>query len=213
MDLNGIVHNAIHGNDSTKHERISRLDDLDEVWAEIMRAIDEIVHTVKPRKFMLLAIDGVAPRAKMNQQRARRFRSAKDSALLKDQLLSQGKEVPDLFDSNQISPGTKFMFELGRQLEWFVKFKINTDPVYQRCEKVVLSDASVPGEGEHKMMDIIRNLKLRDDYNPNTRHCFYGADADLIMLSLLTHEPHFYIIREEHIIRKIKQGGVQRIDI
>jgi 5'-3' exoribonuclease 1 len=157
MDLNGIVHNAIHGNDSKKHERISKLENFDEVWVEIMRTIDEIVHTVKPRKFMLLAVDGVAPRAKMNQQRARRFRSAKDSALLKEQLLNQGKEVQELFDSNQISPGTKFMFELGRQLEWFVKFKVNTDPVYQSCEKIVLSDASVPGEGEHKMMDIIRN--------------------------------------------------------
>ena len=45
---------------------MSRLDDLEEVWAEIMQAIDEIVHTVKPRKMILLAVDGVAPRAKMN---------------------------------------------------------------------------------------------------------------------------------------------------
>jgi 5'-3' exoribonuclease 1 len=93
MDLNSIVHNCIHGNDSKKHEKVSRLADLEEVWADIMCAIDEIVHSVKPRKLILLALDGVAPRAKMNQQRARRFKSAKESEQLKKSLKGQGKEV------------------------------------------------------------------------------------------------------------------------
>lgn len=66
LDLNGIVHNCIHGNDTKKHERTSNLDDFEEVWAAIMKAIDELVHTVKPGKVLLLAVDGVAPRAKMN---------------------------------------------------------------------------------------------------------------------------------------------------
>jgi 5'-3' exoribonuclease 1 len=132
--------------------------------------------------------------------------------MMKEQLQAQGKEAPDLFDSNAISPGTNFMFELNRQLEYFVQYKINTDPMYKRLE-VVLSDSSVPGEGEHKMMDYIRQAKTHQGYDPNTRHCFYGADADLIMLSLLTHEPNFMIIREEHVIKKTKQGGVQRLDI
>ena len=60
------MHNAIHGNDPKRHERISKLDDLEELWAAIMRSIDELVHVVKPKKMLFLAVDGVAPRAKMN---------------------------------------------------------------------------------------------------------------------------------------------------
>lgn len=60
------MHNVIHGNDPVKHAQISKMVDFEEVWAMIMCAIDEIVHTVKPRKLILLALDGVAPRAKMN---------------------------------------------------------------------------------------------------------------------------------------------------
>ena len=70
LDLNGIIHNCIHGNDAKLHEKVSMLaaqGNFDEVWVNIMKAIDEIVHTVKPGKVLFLAVDGVAPRAKMNQ--------------------------------------------------------------------------------------------------------------------------------------------------
>lgn len=88
------------------------------------------------------------------------------------------------------------MAKLSQQLRYFVNKKVSEDTEWQGCE-IVLSGHEVPGEGEHKIMEYIRNAKAQPNYNPNVRHCLYGLDADLIMLGLLSHDPHFCLLREE----------------
>jgi 5'-3' exoribonuclease 1 len=155
-----------------------------------------ITQIAKPKVSVYMAIDGVAPRAKLNQQRSRRFRSAKDLAeatkdLPKDE---QGKAAA-VFDSNCITPGTVFLEQVSNIIQYFIRKKLKEDPLWHNLT-VIFSGHDVPGEGEHKIMQHIRDMRSQPDYQPNTRHCIYGQDADLIMLGLVTHEPHFIILRE-----------------
>jgi 5'-3' exoribonuclease 1 len=173
----------------------------EQMFIQIFRYIEHLFSMIKPKQFFFTAIDGVAPRAKMNQQRARRFR---------EKVIREGREMPkeEAFDSNCITPGTEFMAKLSLQLRYFVNKKISEDVDWQGVE-IALSGHEVPGEGEHKIMEYIRLAKAQPYYNPNVRHCLYGLDADLIMLGLLAHDPHFCLLRRSY-IRKREQGEVQR---
>ncbi|KAI1486558.1 exoribonuclease 1 [Biscogniauxia mediterranea] len=194
LDMNGIIHNCTHKDSSDTTFRLSE----DEMFIRIFNYIEHLFGKIKPKKLFFMAIDGVAPRAKMNQQRARRFRTALDAEQARNKAVREGIELPkeDPFDSNCITPGTEFMAKLTRQLKYFINKKISEDSDWQGCD-IVLSGHEVPGEGEHKIMEYIRNAKAQPDYHSNVRHCLYGLDADLIMLGLLSHDPHFCLLREE----------------
>uniref|UniRef100_A0A8C5UD91 Uncharacterized protein n=1 Tax=Malurus cyaneus samueli TaxID=2593467 RepID=A0A8C5UD91_9PASS len=194
LDMNGIIHQCSHPNDDDVHFRISE----DKIFANIFHCLEVLFRLIKPRKVFFMAVDGVAPRAKMNQQRGRRFRSAKEAEDKIKKALEKGETLPTeaRFDSNCITPGTEFMARLNEHLKYFVNMKISTDKSWQGIT-VYLSGHETPGEGEHKIMEFIRSEKAKPHHDPNTRHCLYGLDADLIMLGLTSHEAHFALLREE----------------
>lgn len=199
IDMNGIIHPCSHpevGPQPTSEE---------EMFENVCRYVDRLVRVMRPRQMLYLAIDGVAPRAKMNQQRARRFRAAQEAREnrqleenVRQELAKMGQNIPPTkkaWDSNVITPGTTFMLRLSEFLRFYVRKRLTEDKCWKHL-RVVFSDASIPGEGEHKIMSHVRLQRSQAGYDPNLVHVMHGLDADLIMLALATHETHFYISRE-----------------
>ena len=192
IDMNGIFHNSAqkiyeYGNCKppqrllkSKNKRpINHLQKQLKLFEDVCKTIEQTIDIAKPQKRVILCIDGPAPLSKQNQQRQRRFRSAMESS----------SDCP--FDSNSITPGTKFMDFLSKYIDWYIRKTISTNEKWQNLE-IIFSNEKAPGEGEHKLINYMRYHGDKND-----TFCIHGLDADLIMLALGTHLPNFYILRED----------------
>ena len=162
LDFNGFIHGSLHKLKDNEEEINEK-----NILKQCCTDLSEIIDIIQPKKSLYLAIDGVAPKAKMMQQRYRRYKSSLE-------------DKP--WDTNAITPGTEFMKKLSKTLKLYSKkFEI----------KVIISDASIPGEGEHK---ILQYMKANPTDDPS---CIHGLDADLIMLLLTLDQKNLYIYREQ----------------
>lgn len=178
LDYNSIIHTsaaAVVGRNNG--EDVPEKDIFEEIYKHTMY----VASVCKPRKLLYIAVDGVAPRSKINQQRKRRFLSA-----YRNNIINRFKDKNNIkyskWDSNAITPGTPFMKNLHR----FLLDKIAADG---GTFQIVLSGYDEPGEGEHKIFQHMAE-RQGDDCN-----VIYGLDADLIMLSL-TCGNRVYLMRE-----------------
>lgn len=207
LDLNGIIHPCCHpiNKPAPKTEA--------EMFREIFKCIDHLVQITSPRQLLYIAVDGVAPRAKMNQQRERRFKAAlareKEGAAQaaggdaeaaggteEDEDAEIEKDLMEIgFDSNCITPGTVFMMKLHASIVSYIEERLSANPSW-RDLTVIYSGCDVPGEGEHKIYNFVRKQR-ESGRSTTTRHVICGLDADLIFLSLATHEKYFRILRED----------------
>ena len=156
LDLNGVIHTCVNVPEPQTEQQ----------WmGKVTAYLDHLIHIAQPKELIFLALDGVAPRAKMNQQRARRFVSARERAQAAEaaKARTSKREADDMkvdpgasFDSNSITPGTPFMLRLGELLAAFVKQRTVSKHPDWAGRTVILSDSSSPGEGEHKIIAFIR---------------------------------------------------------
>ena len=147
------------------HPCCQKLSDESEMFDDIYNNMIKIINISNPKDLIYIAIDGVCPRSKIEQQKYRRFRSANEQKI---------------WDTNAISPGTNFMDKLNI----FLKNKFKEYPV-----KIILNDSSEAGEGEHKIMQYLKN------YDNSDINIIHGLDADLIMLSMIKKKSYIFIKR------------------
>lgn len=219
LDLNGVLHQAaqqVYGyhdgdpksiKDRKKREEQearlkanAKLSAKELETAHMMRVVEiifyDILLKVKPEDYLILAIDGVAPMAKITQQRKRRYKAAKDSAETYEDDPSLKPEVKmPKFDSSCISPGTEFMMNLDYFIQKALSDNIKAGSF--SVKNIVYSSHLVPGEGEHKIFDMLRAGKDTIDIPKDKNIIVYGKDADLFMLTLLSTTPNLYLVRED----------------
>jgi 5'-3' exoribonuclease 1 len=150
--------------------------------------IAKIIKLLKPDERVFIAFDGVAPLAKLNQQRNRRYMAAFQASLDNSHEANIGSA--NKWNTAAITPGTAFMAALGQAV--IARF---ADPAEFGVTKLIVSTADEPGEGEHKIYAYIRAEAAA---HQTTTTVIYGLDADLIMLTInhLHLAERMYLFRE-----------------
>jgi 5'-3' exonuclease len=193
MDCNSLIYDAVKNNptyDKSKNKEYER-----ELINAVCSKIDYYVGLLQPRDRVFIAFDGVAPVAKLSQQRDRRYKSWYTGQIQRD---IDGSLYKETWNTSAITPGTKFMKDLNESVvDYFLK-KNNENNENSKISNLeyIVSTSSVCGEGEHKIFDYMR--KYPEYHNASdTVTLVYGLDADLIMLTL----NHLHISKNLYLFR------------
>jgi 5'-3' exonuclease len=200
IDANSLIHNAaqyIYGYGKYKESfRGGNDPSYEKVFTYVGFLLEKLIDETRPSQKVILCFDGVAPYAKQVQQRQRRFKNACGSSDKNNdniENIENSENDEKSFDPNCITPGTIFMQNLNNALKERIHQNLLYRPSWKELE-FVLSDSSVPGEGEAKMMNYMRRYTKKSD-----TFCMYSPDADMIMLALsLNGFDNLWIIREDH---------------
>ncbi len=196
IDANALLHDAAQrtvGYGEIYKDYVNTTFDSEEemhiaIFESILSEIDKMLELIKPKDILYIAVDGPPPRAKVAQQRHRRFKGDFTK-----------------FDNRKISPGTKFMLELDEYIE---KELFSRKGEWKKKgilpKKIFYDSHLIPGEGEHKIMDKIRDLNKSSDID-----VIYGNDADLIILTMLRQKSSYVMRTNDNNNNKLAQIGLK----
>ena len=198
LDCNSIIYDAVHKVLTDKeqvhkervHKEQSKINNFSTFEKLLIKMVceklDYYIQLLLPSERVLIAFDGVAPVAKLEQQRKRRYMSWYNEKIVAE--LKNEKSDTHAWSTSSITPGTEFMKQLTAEIKLhFQAIKNNIT--------IIISASDEVGEGEHKIYEYIRQ---HSDYHSKTTTVIYGLDADLIMLTL----NHLYISNKMYLFRE-----------
>jgi len=188
IDCNCLIHPQCFATlEEMKGEK--NIDILEErMIINIIAYLEHIENFVKPTELMYISVDGIAPLAKIEQQRRRRYKFVCDNKIV--QCIKDKYCVPyhNTWSNVSVSPGTCFMEKLHNRLQDHYKQK-----EHNKCGiHYIYSSFYDEGEGEHKILQHIKSSVMDDVI-------IYGLDADLILLSFVSGVQNIYLLRENNV--------------
>jgi 5'-3' exonuclease len=194
LDCNSIIYDAVHelqkdknAHGQKEHSKINNFSTFEKLLIKMVcEKLDYYLQLLEPSQRVLIAFDGVAPVAKLDQQRKRRYMSWYNEKIVAE--LKKEKSDSTTWSTSSITPGTEFMEQLTSNIK--LHFQSNKNNI-----NIMISASDEVGEGEHKIYDYIRK---NSEYHSKTTTVIYGLDADLIMLTL----NHLHISNKMYLFRE-----------
>ena len=190
MDCNSIIYDEFRKMEELRKGEAFITKDMENcLIRNVIKKISEYISYISPTKLVYIAFDGVAPLAKMEQQRTRRYKSSVLSKI--NAVISKKNNVNNSWSTSNITPGTDFMKNLTKQINKSFK---GLDKHYN-VKQIIVSGTDECGEGEHKMFKHLRQSNIKVDETV----AVYGLDSDLIMLSVFhcKYAKNIFIFREK----------------
>ena len=189
FDSNSIIYECLRKIDFNNYNDENNF--INDLLLNVTNIIDNYIQIINPRKRVFITFDGVAPMAKLQQQRTRRHKNIVLNEIEKKEL---DKPNEKKWDTSNITPGTQFMDKLNKYIKNYY------ENIFENINNlsIMVSGSNEFGEGEHKIFQYIRD---NQHYHSNTKTFIYGLDADLIILCL----SHIHLTNKLYLFREIPE--------
>ena len=194
MDCNSIIYDCVRNIESDSEPKPKGFNIEDAIIIAVIAKIKKYLEDIQPSNVIYIAFDGVAPYAKMEQQRMRRHKTCYLSEIAR-----KSGTVNEGWNTSAITPGTQFMNMLSLR----VTREFVDSSRFFGVKTLIVSGSDEPGEGEHKMFQYMRENVIKSE-----TIAVYGLDADLIMLSIF----HCFACENIYIFRESPEFGKAFLD-